>query len=205
MFKLLTMALTLQQGADIVSYARSVIEGHFSGRLPAIPTSLAELFKENRGVFVTLEKNHQLRGCIGFPEPVMPLGDAVRQAALAAALEDPRFRPVKEAELKEVAVEVSALTKPELMAVKDPRDYSKNIKIGVDGLIAEKGCFRGLLLPQVPVEWKWDAEEFLCETCMKAGLNADAWLTLGFKLYKFSAQVFSEETPGGKVTERRLV
>lgn len=198
------MELSLDQGRDLVKYARAVIEGHFSGSLPAIPASLAEVFREDRGVFVTLEKNHQLRGCIGFPEPVMPLGDAVRQAALAAALEDPRFRPVKESELKEIAVEVSVLTKPELMAVKDPRDYAKNIKIGVDGLIAEKGYSRGLLLPQVPVEWKWDVEEFLSETCMKAGLNADAWLTPGFRLFKFSAQVFSEEKPYGGISERKL-
>lgn len=199
------MALTLQQGADIVAYARSVIEGHFSGSKPAIPTSLAEIFKEKRGVFVTLHKNNQLRGCIGFPEPVMPLGDAVRQAALAAALEDPRFRAVKDSELNDLVVEVSVLTKPELVAVKDPKEYSKKIKVGVDGLIAEKGYFRGLLLPQVPVEWKWDAEEFLSETCMKAGLNADAWLTPGFRLYKFSAQVYSEETPRGTVVEKKLI
>jgi hypothetical protein len=199
------MALALQQGKDIVSYARAVIEGHFSGSKPAIPASLAGIFKENRGVFVTLHKNNQLRGCIGFPEPVMPLGDAVRQAALAAALEDPRFRQVKDSELNDIVVEVSVLTKPELLAVKDPREYSKKIKVGVDGLIAEKGYFRGLLLPQVPVEWKWDAEEFLNETCMKAGLNADAWLMPGFRLYKFSAQVYSEEKPRGTVVEKKLV
>lgn len=200
------MTLTLTQGRDLAKYARSVIEGHYSNQKPNAPESLVKIFKEYSGVFVTLEKHpsRALRGCIGFPEPVMPLGDAIKQAALAAALEDPRFKPVGDAELKNLVLEVSVLTKPELMKVNDPRDYVKEIKIGVDGLIAERGYSRGLLLPQVPVEWRWDEEEFLSQTCMKAGLSPDAWLTPGIKLYKFSAQIFSEETPNGRVVEKKL-
>ncbi|MFH1125794.1 MAG: TIGR00296 family protein, partial [Candidatus Altiarchaeota archaeon] len=164
------------------------------------------VFSEDSGVFVTIERypSHELKGCIGFPEPVMPLGNAVRQAALSAALEDPRFPPVREKELKDILVEVSVLTKPELVEVKSPREYAKCIKIGVDGLIAEKGFCRGLLLPQVPVEWGWNEEEFLSETCMKAGLNPDEWLVPGVRVYKFSAQIFTEETPKGEVVEKRL-
>ncbi|MBM3309671.1 MAG: TIGR00296 family protein [Candidatus Altiarchaeales archaeon] len=200
------MSLSLEQGRDLVKYARSVIEGYFAGRKPEIPESLNVVFKEDSGVFVTLETypKNQLRGCIGFPEPIMPLGNAVRQAALAAALEDPRFPPVGRGELEKIVVEVSVLSKPELVKVKDPRDYVKEVKIGRDGLIAEKGLYRGLLLPQVPVEWKWDAEEFLNETCMKAGLSPDAWLAPGTKMYKFSAQIFSEKTPRGGVFEKQL-
>lgn len=200
------MTLTLAQGRDLAKYARSMIEGHYSNQKPNVPESLVKIFKEYSGVFVTLEKHpsRALRGCIGFPEPVMPLGDAIKQAALAAALEDPRFKPVRDAELKNLVLEVSVLTKPELMKVNDPRDYVKEIKIGVDGLIAERGYSRGLLLPQVPVEWRWDEEEFLSQTCMKAGLSPDAWLTPGIKLYKFSAQIFSEETPNGRVVEKKL-
>ncbi|MDD5111676.1 MAG: TIGR00296 family protein [Candidatus Altiarchaeota archaeon] len=198
------MALTPQQGVDIVSYARAVIEGHYSGSKHDVPVSLAEIFKEKRGVFVTLEKNRQLRGCIGFPEPIMPLGDAVRQAALAAALEDPRFPPVEGKEVGKLTVEVSVLTVPEQIKVKNPKDYVNEVKVGVHGLIVEKGFYRGLLLPQVPVEWKWGVEEFLSETCMKAGVSPDSWLAPGTKIYRFSAQVFSEEAPGGKAVERDL-
>jgi uncharacterized protein (TIGR00296 family) len=119
-------------------------------------------------------------------------------------LEDPRFPPVRESELEAIVVEVSVLTKPELIKVNNPKDYVNEVKVGVHGLIAERGYYRGLLLPQVPVEWNWDVEEFLGETCMKAGLSADAWLTPGFKLYRFSAQVFQEKTPRGKVAEKTL-
>jgi len=200
------MTFSLAQGRDVVKYARSVIEGYYAKKKPPVPESLVKAFNEDSGVFVTLEKHpgHSLRGCIGFPEPIMPLGDAIRQAAVAAATEDPRFRPVLETELENLTVEVSVLSKPELVKVQNPRDYTKAVKVGVDGLIAEKGYCRGLLLPQVPVEWKWDEEEFLSETCMKAGLSADAWLAPGFKLYRFTAQVYSEESPNGSVVEKKL-
>jgi uncharacterized protein (TIGR00296 family) len=148
------MTLTLAQGGDLVKYARNIIEDYFAGTKPDEPESLKEIFKEDSGVFVTLEiyPKNQLRGCIGFPEPIMPLGQAVKQAALAAALEDPRFPPVGKQELDKIVVEVSVLSKPELIEVKNPRDYVKKVKVGRDGLIAEKGFYRGLLLPQVPFE-----------------------------------------------------
>jgi len=198
------MALTLDQGGDLVKYARAVIEGHYSGGKPDVPASLAEIFKEKRGVFVTLHKDSELRGCIGFPEPTHPLGAAVESAALSSALEDPRFPPVGKAELDRIVVEVSVLTEPRLVEVKDPREYAEKVKVGCDGLIAEQGWCRGLLLPQVPVEWNWDAEEFLCHTCGKAGLPQTAWLGKGFRLYSFQAQIFSEESPRGKVVEKKI-
>jgi uncharacterized protein (TIGR00296 family) len=200
------MTLSISQGKDLVKYARCVIEGHYSKSVPRVPGSLEKIFSEDSGVFVTLEEypKKELRGCIGFPEPIMPLGEAVKQAALAAALEDPRFPPVRESEMKKLVVEVSVLTKPQLMRVTSPKEYAKGITIGVDGLIAEKGYYRGLLLPQVPVEWNWGAEEFLSQTCMKAGLRADAWLTPGIKFYKFSAQIFTEDEPNGMVVEKKL-
>jgi uncharacterized protein len=199
------MELTPQQGNDIVSYARSVIEGHYKGSVPQVPESLKKLFLDRRGVFVTLTTvGDDLRGCIGYPEPTHALGDAVMHSALSAALEDPRFPPVEQAELDHLLVEVSVLTKPEQVKVEDPKDYIKKIKVGRDGLIAEKGWSRGLLLPQVPVEWKWGCEEFLCHTCAKAGLPPTAWHESGFKLYSFSAQIFSEESPRGKILEKDI-
>ncbi|MEW6069688.1 MAG: TIGR00296 family protein, partial [Candidatus Thermoplasmatota archaeon] len=81
----------------------------------------------------------------------------------------------------------------------------EKIKIGVDGLIAEKAFFRGILLPQVPIEWNWNEEEFLTHVCIKAGLPPDAWLSEGIKIYKFQAEIFSEEEPRGKISKRKLV
>jgi uncharacterized protein len=199
------MALTASQGQDIVSYARAVIEGHFTGKKPAPPPSLKALFADKGGVFVTLHTaGGDLRGCIGYPEPTLALGNATEHAALCAAFEDPRFPPVEAGELECLIVEVSVLSKPEQVKVPDPREYPKKILVGRDGLIAEMGWARGLLLPQVPVECGWGPEEFLMQTCHKAGLPPTAWMERGFKLYSFGAQVFKEDGPRGRVAEQRL-
>ena len=129
---------------------------------------MQDLLTEKRGVFVTLYKKKHLRGCIGFPEPILPLGIALIKAAKAAAFEDPRFSPLSTSELKEIKIEITLLTKPKKT---DP----KKIKVGKDGLIIKKGFNSGLLLPQVAVEYKWDAKTFLEQTCLKAGLDKDAW------------------------------
>lgn len=144
-------------------------------------------FKEKRGVFVTLKKNGNLRGCIGYPEPMYPLLDALLDSSVSAAVRDPRFQPITAPEMDTINVEVTVLTTPQEM-VPDP----KNVNIGEDGLIAEKGIFKGILLPQVPVEWEWDAEEFLCQVCIKAGLPPDCWLDKKTTVYKFQGQIFSE-------------
>jgi hypothetical protein len=103
-----------------------------------------------------------------------------------------------------VKVEVSVLTKPEPIEVENPRDYPKHIEIGRDGLIIEWSGYSGLLLPQVPVEWGWDVEEFLSQTCMKAGLPPDHWFEKDVRIQKFSAQIFKEKTPGGEIEEHEL-
>ncbi|MFH0861789.1 MAG: TIGR00296 family protein [Candidatus Altiarchaeota archaeon] len=198
------MTLTQDEGRDLVAYARAVLEANFGGGKPQIPPSLEAVFQERLGVFVTLQTKGELRGCIGFPEPSHPLGYALEHAALSAALEDPRFPPVGGDELSDITVEVSVLTRPELMEVADPGEYAKRIRVGCDGLIAELGWSRGLLLPQVPVEWKWDAEEFLMQTCNKADLPLTAYMEKGFKLYSFQAQIFHEERPRGNVVEHRI-
>ncbi len=99
---------------------------------------------------------------------------------------------------------MSVLTPPGLIEVQDPREYPNEIQIGRDGLIVENGWFKGLLLPQVPVEWKWDCEEFLGHCCMKAGLPSEAWVLPGTKIYRFSSIIFKELTPGGKVERLNL-
>jgi AmmeMemoRadiSam system protein A len=140
---------------------------------------------EPRGVFVTLTKDGDLRGCIGFIEPVAPLGQAVIRAAVYAATEDPRFPPVRSAELKDLKFEISVLTP--VREISDPRE----IVVGKHGLVVSRGEHRGLLLPQVPVENKWDRKTFLEQASLKAGLPRDAW-RLGAKLYVFEAIVFRE-------------
>lgn len=196
---------TLEEGTTAVKAARKVIEAHVQGKKVG-KLDLPKSFDEHGGVFVTINTypDKDLRGCIGYPEPIFPLKEALVDAAKSASTRDPRFRAVTPKELGKLVVEVSLLTKPELIKVDKPKDYLKVVKIGRDGLIVEQGMFRGLLLPQVPVEWKWDVHEFLDHTCMKAGLLADAWLDPITKLFSFTAQVFDETEPNGKVVEMPL-
>lgn len=140
------------------------------------------------GAFVTLRRHGQLRGCIGYPEPEFPLVHVVRQCAVSAALSDPRFPPLTAAEWHDIELEISVLG-----AIAPVADLSE-VVIGRHGLIIESGRHRGLLLPQVAVEWSWGAEEFAAQTCRKAGLPSDAWRT-GASLFTFEAEVFSEDQP----------
>ncbi|BDH79143.1 MAG TPA: TIGR00296 family protein [Methanothermobacter sp.] len=185
--------LSKEDGRLLIKVARKAIRTYLEeGRImdpPRVPSHL----REKMGVFVTLNKNGDLRGCIGFPEPIKPLIEGVIEAAVASATSDPRFRPVTLEEFEEIQIEVSVLTKPEPIKVKDPREYPERIKVGVDGLIIEKGPYKGLLLPQVAVEWGFDEEEFLCNTCLKAGLPPDCWYDQDTRVYKFQAQIFQEK------------
>jgi uncharacterized protein (TIGR00296 family) len=196
--------LSLEEGRLLVKTARRTIETYLrEGRPPPAPEVPPRL-REPRGVFVTLTKAGELRGCIGHPMPTMPLIDALIDSAVSSATRDPRFPPMVADELREVEVEVSVLSKPEPIKAKHPREYPDFITIGKDGLIVERGWHAGLLLPQVPVEWGWNSEEFLSHACMKAGLPPDAWLDRDVKISKFSAQVFREKEPSGEVEERKL-
>jgi uncharacterized protein (TIGR00296 family) len=187
--------MKLEEGEKLVRYARRVIENHVNGR----DTEEMENFDEKRGVFVTLHTypDKMLRGCIGIPEPVMPLNKAIKEAAISAC-HDPRFPPLSREETDSVVVEVTVLTPPQLLKCK-PDEYMECIEIGKDGLIVERGYYRGLLLPQVPVEYGWDVETFLRHTCMKAGLPVDAWKDEKTRLYKFQGEIFAEEEPKGRV------
>jgi len=193
---------TQKQGRKIVQLARGSIESMF--RRKSVDLGEYDEFSEKQGVFVTLNKNGELRGCIGFPEPVYPLNRAVVEAARSAAFSDPRFPPVEEDELDEITAEVSVLTVPEIISIRKPEEYPDRIVIGSDGLIIRGVLGSGLLLPQVPVEQCWDAEQFLCQICLKAGLPIDAWKDQKNRLYKFQAQIFEEKEPRGDVAEKEL-
>lgn len=197
--------LSLAEGRLLVKTARRTIETYLREGKPPLAPQVPPKLKEPHGVFVTLTKHNELRGCIGHPTPTMPLIDALIDSAVSSATRDPRFPPVELDELSEVEVEVSVLSKPELIKVKNPREYPSSITIGKDGLIVESGWHAGLLLPQVPVEWGWDSEEFLSHACVKAGMPPDAWLDKDVKISKFSAQVFREKKPGGEVEERKFI
>jgi uncharacterized protein (TIGR00296 family) len=163
---------------------------------------------ESCGVFVTLNSHRKgskrLRGCIGLPYPTTPLVKAVIEAAISAATQDPRFPPVTPEELDHITFEVSVLTPPERVSVEKPTDYPSKIKVGRDGLIIERGYSKGLLLPQVPVEWNWNEEQFLCQCSMKAGLSPDAWLMKDTKIYMFQAIIFEEASPKGKIEQKKI-
>lgn len=184
--------------------ARRSIRQYLSKREVLEESEVPEELKKPRGVFVTLTKQGELRGCIGFPFPTFPLAEATIKAAISSATSDPRFPPLEMEEMKEVCIEISVLSPPEPIVVKSPREYPSHVKVGRDGLIVEWRGFSGLLLPQVAVEWNWDSEEFLSQTCMKAGLGADCWLRRDVKISKFTAQIFSEVEPGGRVEERKI-
>ena len=177
-------------GKLLIKLARESILSYFLQNKP--DTSTVKQFSDRRGVFVTLNKNNELRGCIGFPEPVFPLFGAVIKAARSAAFEDTRFPPLQKEELKDIKIEISVLTVPSLIEVKKSDDYLKKIKIGKDGLIVRSSLGSGLLLPQVATEYNWDVEEFLGHLCEKAWLKQDAWKDTNNRIYKFQAQIFKE-------------
>ncbi|MGQ9468643.1 MAG: TIGR00296 family protein [Nitrososphaerales archaeon] len=203
------MDISDEEGKLLVKIARDAIENHVKNYKRIKPSNdLPEKFYERCGIFVTINKHEygekHLRGCIGHPYPDKPLIEALIDSGIAAAVEDPRFEPLSVDELNEVLIEVSVLTTPELIVVKSPREYPSKVKIGEDGLIFKWAWGSGLLLPQVPVEYNWDAEEFLSHTCMKAGAPPDAWLLPNAKIYKFQAIVFEELKPRGEVVRKKL-
>lgn len=197
--------LSLKDGEYLVQLARRSIRFYLQEGKKAEPDAPPHLMKR-MGVFVTLETfpEKRLRGCIGFPKPVMELPRGVIEAAISAATTDPRFPRLRINELDSIIIEVTVLTPPQLIRVEDPRNYPSQIKVGRDGLIVEFGWNSGLLLPQVPVEQGWNESEFLSQTCWKAGLPPDTWLSEGVKIYKFQGQIFSETKPNGKIVEKRL-
>jgi len=196
--------LSLEEGKKAVELARLTVKNYVK-KITTPTIELKGIFIQDQGVFTTLHTypDHNLRGCIGFPLPVMPLKEAIIESAKSAT-QDPRFPKLQENEINEIVIEVTILTKPELIDVSQPKDYIKHIEIGRDGLIVEQGFYKGLLLPQVPVEQNWNKEDFLSHTCMKAGLLPDAWFEKNIKIYKFSGQIFTEIEPNGQIMEKKF-
>ncbi len=205
----MSFKLTPEEGEFLVKLARKAVEERLKrGRVIEMPEGTPEKLKKHCGVFVTLKSLRQgereLRGCIGVPYPNSPLARAVIDSAINSATQDPRFPSPSLEELDRLVFEVSVLTPPQPIEVKKPLNYPSKIRVGQNGLIVEKGYHKGLLLPQVPVEWSWDEEQFLSQCCLKAGLSPDCWLTRGIRIYKFKAIVFEEVTPGGEVQTKEL-
>jgi len=192
--------LSDSDGAVLVKTARKAVTEFLSnGNRMKLESDLEEKFSFNSGVFVTLNNPDGLRGCIGFPMPEKKLSHAIIEGAIAAATEDPRFPSVKTNELNDIVFEVTVLTPPVEIDVSDPTEYLEKIKVGRDGLIIRHSFSSGLLLPQVPVEYGWNVEEFLQHTCEKAGLARDTWKNESVKIEKFEGIIFKEETPNGVI------
>jgi AmmeMemoRadiSam system protein A len=177
--------LTPEERQDFLQLARAAIAVAVNVEGAGVPPKRTDA--RLAGAFVTIKVHGELRGCIGYPEADLPLIEVIDRCAASAARSDPRFPAVRPDEWETLAIEISVLGPIEAVA------EISDIEIGRHGLIAQLGYRRGLLLPQVAVEWGWNLDEFVCQTCVKAGLPRDAWRQ-GATLYKFEAEVFSETT-----------
>ena len=179
--------LTESEKEFLLHIARMSIAAAVQRKGASIPDTIPAALMENCGAFVTLHKGGELRGCIGYIEGFKPLVETVWDAAEKAALEDYRFMPITTNELTDIKIEISALSQPKLITNID------EIEVGKHGLIIEYQHSRGLLLPQVATEYKWDRETFLNQTAHKAGLPSDRWKDPQTKIYIFTAEIFSED------------
>lgn len=178
---------TSEEKKQLLKLARITIEKYLKNQAKDYPPTDNPRFMEKRGVFVTLHKEGDLRGCIGYPLPVKPLFEAVVDNAVSAATEDYRFNPVIPGELKDIDIEISVLTVPQAVVT------YKDVVVGRDGIIISKGFNKGLLLPQVPVEQGWNLEQYISYGCMKAGLSSEEWKWPGKSIVSietFQATVF---------------
>lgn len=177
--------LTESQKAALLAIAREAINSHLGGETSVF--GMAERLPDACGVFVTIKRGGELRGCLGTLQLQGPLPAEVARCAQDSAVRDPRFPPITPQELAGIRLEISVLGPLEPV---DPAD-EQAFEIGRHGLVVEHHGRRGLLLPQVAVEWQWDRETFLRQTCQKAGLPPDAWRQ-GAEVSRFSAEVFGE-------------
>ena len=182
--------LTNEEKLFLLRLARQTLEARLGSSaepsLAADPSKIPAPLREPAGIFVSLHSGGELRGCVGFIEPRLALYRAVMETTVGAAFQDPRFSPLRAAELRALDIEISVLSECRPI-------LPDHIQIGVHGLLVAQGRARGLLLPQVAVERHWSPERFLEETCRKAGLPLDAWRK-GARLEAFQAQVFGEKS-----------
>jgi hypothetical protein len=182
------MVLSDEEKQILLKIARNTLETYVKSRkVPPVNVDDYPNLKQEAGVFVTLNKNKQLRGCIGYIRPIAPLAQAVSKMAIAAATEDPRFSPVTQDELKDIKIEITVLS--ELIRINN----IEQIEVGKHGLYIVKGLNSGLLLPQVATEHGWNREEFLVHTCYKAGLPPNAWKEKDTEIFIFTGSIFHEE------------
>jgi hypothetical protein len=199
------MNLSEKDGEILVSTARSAVTEYLKTKKRlTLLEDFKSKFSYNSGVFVTLTKAEDLRGCIGFPTPERKLYQSLVDASIASATEDPRFPPVRYEELSDISFEITVLTPPEEISVEDTLEYPTKIRVGRDGLIVKWEFGAGLLLPQVPVEYGWNEEEFLNHTCEKAGAPQDCWKRKSTTILKFEGIVFKETIPNGKIVRVQL-
>lgn len=197
--------ISLDDGKILVKTVRKIVTEFLKNNTKiTLDKKFESDYSFNSGVFVTLNNSLGLRGCIGYPLPNQKLFNALIDASITAATEDPRFPPVKIEELDQITFEVTILTQPKEILVSDPKEYPLKIKVGRDGLIVKRGSNSGLLLPQVPVEYSWTEEEFLGYTCEKANLPWDCWKDKKTQIQKFEGIVFKEESPNGEVVKEEL-
>jgi uncharacterized protein len=195
--------ISIQEGTELVRLARTSVEAYIKNKKIF---SIEKNSNKKAGVFVTLyyinktndEKN--LRGCIGSVFPTQNIYHSVIAAAINAATEDPRFIAVNEKELNDLIFEVSVLTKPSLIRLDNTDASLSKIVIGRDGLMLESRYGSGLFLPQVPVEQKWNARDYLSNLCYKTGAPSDAWLLPDSKLYTFCSLIFREKLPNREIS-----
>ncbi|BES82668.1 AmmeMemoRadiSam system protein A [Pyrodictium abyssi] len=201
--------LSFEEGAYLVRLARRSVEHHLrhGGKMP-VPSDAPPRLMRPGAAFVTITtyygpESRELRGCIGYVQPVKSLVETVIDVAVEAAFNDPRFPPLNPDELPRVTFEVSVLGPLEPLP-RDPEERPKSFTIGRHGLVARRGLFQGLLLPEVPVEYLWDPETFLAETCVKASMAPSCWLDPDTEFYRFSGRAWREKTPLGEIEERDL-
>lgn len=183
----MSLHLTNDEKQFLLSLARKSIKHYLDDDEPEDIPYFSETLKQSSGLFVTLHIEGELRGCIGYVEGYKKIQDATRDLAISAAFDDPRFPPVVKDEFDKIDIEMSVLTP--LERVNDPSE----IEVGRDGLIVKQSPYQGLLLPQVAVEYNWDAKDFLDYTCKKAGLPAEAWQDERTEIYRFKAIIFGEK------------
>ena len=195
--------LSAEEGKFLVKFARRVIESYVKKETLEKP-EIKDWMTEKRGIFTTIETypENDLRGCIGIPYPIKPLIEALIISAKSVCL-DPRFPPLCEDELDKIVVEVSVLSKPKEIKVKNKEDYLDKIVPGKDGLILKYKTYSSLFLPQVWEKIR-DKKEFLDALCLKAGIPRGCWKNNETKIYKFNAQIFKEIKPKGKIIEIKL-
>lgn len=188
-----------------VRLARWSVDSRAGRRVEARPT-LPDAFARPGHVFVTLNMHPEgiLRGCMGYVESKRSLDETLERAAMASC-HDPRFEPLRPEETDEVVVEISFLTTPSRLPAARPLGYPDVVEVGVHGLLVVQRPASGLLLPQVATEQAWDPDEFLAQTCMKAGLLPDAWFEPNVDVYRFEAEIFGEAEPRGPVVRRLLL